>query len=193
MCGYKVESTTSTTWPTTLVRDLAVHFSTLRCTGTSSPSQSLDIEFNYKQEKKGLIFWRDDDENLVLFLKDLLADGLGHPGWAKGIEREAMTKAHKQETLLIDSPLLLLLLLLLFSRLFVNWSDVSCCVAADDAVALSRRPRYRTGQGKVRFRHDILSFIIDSAPSYTVVAGLANFYQSPSAYPSSLEKIHISH
>jgi hypothetical protein len=53
MCGYKVESTTSTTWPTTLVRDLAVHFSTLRCTGTSSPSQSLDIEFNYKQEKKG--------------------------------------------------------------------------------------------------------------------------------------------
>ena len=57
-----------------------------------------------------------------------------------------------------------------FPTFIRNWSDVSCCVA-DDAVP-SVGARYRTGQGKVRFRHDILSFIIHYIPplySYKVV------------------------
>lgn len=49
-----------------------------------------------------------------------------------------------------------------FPTFIRNWSDVSCCVA-DDAVP-SVGARYRTGQGKVRFRHDILSFIIHYIP-----------------------------
>lgn len=187
MCGYKVESTT---WPATLVRDLAVHFSTLRCTGTSSPSQSLDIEFNYKQENRALYSEGTTTKILFFFSRICWPTDWVIPDGQKESRERQWRRLTRHETLLIDSPLLLLLL---FSRLFVNWSDVSCCVAADDAVALSRRARYRTGQGKVRFRHDILSFIIDSAPSYTVVAGLANLYQSPSACPSSLEKIYISH
>jgi len=81
-------------------------------------------------------------------------------------------------------PLLLLLLFFFFSALFVNWSDVSCCVA-DDAVP-SVGARYRTGQGKVRFRHDILSFIIRSLLPIRLLPA-SRIFQSPVCPSRSLE------
>jgi hypothetical protein len=75
------------------VRDLAVHLSTLRRAGTSSPSQSFDIEFNLQREK-GLLKGR---RKSCSFLKDLLADGLGHPGWEKNRERERERERGNEE------------------------------------------------------------------------------------------------